>query len=98
MRLDSEIVALLAGETSEFILCGHTHIPRSVVTRSGQLIVNPGSVGLPTYNDAEPLPHVMENYSPHASYAILDCSTANAVVVSIFTLPMTSRKRQRLPV
>lgn len=28
------------------ILCGHTHLPRSVRLRDGRLVVNPGSVGL----------------------------------------------------
>ena len=36
------------------------------------LIVNPGSVGLPAYNDTRPLPHCMETGSPHARYAVID--------------------------
>jgi hypothetical protein len=34
--------------------------------------VNPGSVGLPAYDDELPVPHAMETGSPHARYAILD--------------------------
>lgn len=71
-RSDAEITKLLGGESSQVILCGHTHIPRTVLTNTGQLILNPGSVGLPAYTDEEPVPHSMENYSPHASYAILE--------------------------
>ena len=37
-------------------------------------MVNPGSVGLPAYTDAEPYPHAMESGSPHARYAILSWS------------------------
>lgn len=72
LRSDSEITALLHGQSSRAVMCGHTHIPRSVTTESGQLIVNPGSVGLPAYTDDEPVIHSMENYSPHASYAIIE--------------------------
>jgi putative phosphoesterase len=53
------------------ILCGHTHIPRAVRLDDGQLIVNPGSVGLQAYDDDRPYPHIMENGSPHARYAIV---------------------------
>ena len=74
LRDNSEILELLDGQPSEVIICGHTHTPRTVVTSSGQLIVNPGSVGLPAYTDQEPVVHSMENHSPHASYAILERS------------------------
>lgn len=53
------------------ILCAHTHVPRAVWIRTGQLIVNPGSVGLPAYTDTDPYPHSMEAGSPHARFAIL---------------------------
>lgn len=33
--------------------------------------VNPGSVGLPAYEDDLPFPHVVENGSPHARYYII---------------------------
>ena len=33
--------------------------------------MNPGSVGLPAYDDDLPYPHKMEAGSPHARYAIL---------------------------
>jgi predicted phosphodiesterase len=54
------------------ILCGHTHIPRLVRMRSGQLIVNPGSVGSQAYRGHHPVPHVLELGSPHARYAIVE--------------------------
>jgi putative phosphoesterase len=61
------------GETkSHFILCGHTHIPRVVEVPENILIVNPGSVGLPAYDDEFPEYHIMETGSPHARYAILE--------------------------
>ncbi len=53
------------------ILCGHTHIPRAVRLSDGRLIVNPGSVGCPAYDDDAPVFHKVETGSPDASYAIL---------------------------
>ncbi|MBK62717.1 MAG: YfcE family phosphodiesterase [Altererythrobacter sp.] len=59
-----------AGKASaRLILCGHTHVTRAVMLRDGRLIVNPGSVGLPAYEDDHPFPHAIENGSPFARYA-----------------------------
>lgn len=66
-----EITAKTGAETAALILCGHTHVPRSH-RHAGQLIVNPGSVGLPAYDDDRPWPHVMESGSPHARYTIAE--------------------------
>jgi predicted phosphodiesterase len=41
---------------------------------SGTIIVNPGSVGLPAYEDDHPVHHVMESFSPHTRYAVIDGS------------------------
>ncbi len=72
LRSDSAIMDLLNGQASRVVICGHTHTPRTVLTCSEQLIVNPGSVGLPAYTDDDPVIHSIENHSPHASYAILE--------------------------
>ena len=71
VRAEDEIARDLDGLTHPVVLCGHSHIPRLVRLASGQMIVNPGSVGLPAYADDTPVRHRMETYSPHASYAIL---------------------------
>ncbi len=76
VREDGEIVGLLGGASKPVIVCGHTHIPRLVRLANGQMIVNPGSVGLAAYSDALPVPHAMETYSPDASYAILEKTPA----------------------
>jgi len=57
------------------ILCGHTHVPRSVQLDDGRLVVNPGSVGLQAYADEHPHPHKAENGTPHARYAIVERRT-----------------------
>jgi putative phosphoesterase len=68
----TEIAQRLNEAVSPIMLCGHTHIPRIVETPQGILIINPGSVGLPAYDDETPEYHVMETGSPHARYAILE--------------------------
>lgn len=56
---------------ASLIICGHTHIPRMAQLSSGALLVNPGSVGCPAYDDVTPYPHVMQSGTPNASYAVL---------------------------
>jgi len=74
LRLASaqEIDERLGATRADLIVCGHSHVPRSVRTARGQLIVNPGSVGLPGYVASSPHAHVVENGSPDARYAIVE--------------------------
>lgn len=67
-----EIEALAAGIDFPLILCGHSHIPRLVRLSDGRLVVNPGSVGCPAYDDDLPYRHKVEAGHPFASYAILE--------------------------
>ena len=53
-------------------LCGHTHLPRAVRLDDGRFIANPGSVGLPAYEDDLPSYHVIETGTPHARYLIAE--------------------------
>ena len=73
VRPDADILADL-GEAAQWpvILCGHTHVPRVVQLENGPLLLNPGSIGLPAYDHDAPVPHFMETFSPHASYAVLE--------------------------
>ncbi|MEX1165263.1 MAG: metallophosphoesterase family protein [Hydrogenophaga sp.] len=70
-RLDNRL-----GPNIGLLACGHTHVPRSVRTANGLLIINPGSVGLPAYDDNHPLPqsryHRIETDIPDARYAVVD--------------------------
>jgi predicted phosphodiesterase len=72
VKTDNEILSLLGGITSPIILCGHTHIPRCVELSTGQIVINPGSVGLQAYKDEEPSPHSIQNYTSKASYVTLE--------------------------
>lgn len=72
LRDDGAVETLLEGVSAQVVLCGHTHVARQVQLRSGTLVVNPGSVGLPAYTDDEPRAHAMEAGSPHARYGVLE--------------------------
>lgn len=82
----AEITERLGQVRAEVIACGHTHVARSVRTLQGQLIVNPGSVGQPAYEDDYPYPHVVESGSPDARYAILE-KTQTGWTASLMTIP-----------
>ncbi|WP_275790391.1 metallophosphoesterase family protein [Pararhizobium gei] len=60
-----------AGVDFPVLLCGHSHIPRAVHLSDRRLLVNPGSVGCPAYDDDRPVRHKVETGSPDAAYAIL---------------------------
>ncbi|MCX8956068.1 metallophosphoesterase [Erwinia psidii] len=66
-----EITHRAGASDAKVILCGHTHLPRRVRLDNGCLLLNPGSVGLPAYADDNPYPHLIENGTPHARYAII---------------------------
>lgn len=71
LRVTVDIEASVAGIAQSVILSGHSHQPRTVYLPSCQLLVNPGSVGLPAYTMEAPVAYGMEAGSPHARYAVL---------------------------
>lgn len=101
----------LHAERATLILCGHTHVPRGVqvtapTTRTASVahaeaaprsitIVNPGSVGLPGYDDAHPDLHHVETGSPHARYAIVQ-KTAHGWQVDLRCVPYDFEPMARL--
>jgi predicted phosphodiesterase len=64
-------------QRARVIVCGHSHVARVTTVTSPDdnghaiVIVNPGSVGLPGYDDEHPHHHIVEAGSPHARYAIV---------------------------
>jgi putative phosphoesterase len=76
VRSEAAITELLTNVHQPVVVCGHTHVPRVVGLSYGQLVVNPGSVGLAAYDDVQPVRHRMETFSPHACYAILEKGSA----------------------
>ena len=77
VRPEQQIIERLGDVEESWILCGHTHVARLVALRNGKTILNPGSVGLPAYDDDAPVPHFMESFSPHARYATVEGQTVS---------------------
>jgi len=67
---DAEAEDRAGSARAGLILCGHTHVPRVRRLSGCRTVVNPGSVGLPAYEDSHPFPHKVEIGTPHARYAI----------------------------
>ncbi len=67
----AEVAGDLEGIGAGLVLCGHSHLPR-VMEAEGRLVVNPGSVGCPAYEDAEPAPHAVQNGAPEARWAVIE--------------------------
>jgi predicted phosphodiesterase len=72
-----------AGCDAALIFCGHTHIPRVAHLTTGQVIVNPGSVGIQAYDGHHPIAHRVEVGSPHARYAIAESAGAGWIIEQI---------------
>lgn len=90
-----EIESRLGGENSAVVACGHTHVPRSVKNARGQLLVNPGSVGLPAFFHDDPTLHCVQTGSPDARYAILE-RTASGWTANHLTVPYDHRSMAAL--
>ncbi len=75
-----DIAGRLGDVVSDVVACGHTHVPRSVRLATGQLIVNPGSVGLQAFSDEQSGFHIMETGSPDARYAIIEKTASGWLV------------------
>jgi len=62
---EAQVTDIAAALDYELLLCGHTHIPRSVRLADGRVIVNPGSIGMQLVRG-----------SPDARYAIIERRSA----------------------
>jgi predicted phosphodiesterase len=68
----SSILERLGKVQARMVLCGHSHQQHLIQLPDGPLMLNPGSVGCPSYDDPGNDPHVAEAGSPLARYAILN--------------------------
>ncbi|HEV8191888.1 MAG TPA: hypothetical protein VGP82_10450 [Ktedonobacterales bacterium] len=71
LRNTAAVEASAVAIAQPVVLSRHSHVPRTVALPGGELIVNPGSVGLPAYTMEMPVPYAMESGSPHARYVLL---------------------------
>lgn len=70
---DEDLIDKVKNIKERIILCGHSHVNRVVYLSNDQIILNPGSVGLPAYLGSEKYKYrfAMESMTPHAKYAIV---------------------------
>ncbi|MDR3453871.1 MAG: metallophosphoesterase family protein [Rhodoferax sp.] len=93
MARPAEVAARLAGSAAaqaSLALCGHSHLPRTMMVTDiaggrvgGTLCVNPGSVGLPAFDDDHVAFHVHETGAPHAHYALCERLPAGWAVAQV---------------
>ena len=81
------IAERLGGVAGSIILTGHSHLPSVVALDDGRTIINPGSVGLPAYDDPAEPAHVSEAGSPLARYAIITVEEGRLVRLDMIALP-----------
>jgi predicted phosphodiesterase len=77
------IAARLWRLEASLILCGHSHRPDLMRLPNGPLILNPGSIGCPAYEDTT---YVSESGSPHARYAIVVAKADGGLGVEMFAV------------
>lgn len=70
-RDDKEIIKLTDDIKSIFIMCGGSHLPQAKTLNSGQIVINPGSVGLQALKATYPSEHIIENNTADAAYSVL---------------------------
>ena len=93
LRGEDELSHILKDVRQKIILCGHSHMPRFLKT-GNKLIINPGSVGCPAYDDDDPAYHKMESGNPFAEYVVV--SIDKDVKVEHVTVPYDYESAARL--
>lgn len=72
LKQPQDIMNLVKEIPQNIIFCGHSHLSDIVYLPNGKVIVNPGSVGLPAYEEEEPFYYKMESGTPFANYTIVE--------------------------
>jgi predicted phosphodiesterase len=83
---EADVAAQARGLDYSLLLCGHTHIPRTLRLLDGRLVVNPGSVGMQLVRG-----------SPDARYAIMERRPAGWHT-ALFAVPYDHIEAARLAV
>ncbi|SDR60624.1 phosphoesterase, MJ0936 family [Rhizobiales bacterium GAS191] len=91
-----EVIAERLGKVdAKVVLCGHSHRVGLVQLARGQLVLNPGSVGGPAYDDPTPPAHVSESGSTLARYAVLEMSANSVTGVEFLAIPYAHEEAAR---
>ena len=72
----------LKGVKQKIVLCGHSHLPKIIHT-SARLIINPGSVGCPAFDDDSPVYLKVETFSNYARYCIVEILDGEVLIEQI---------------
>lgn len=92
----SEVEKRAGDVDADVMLCGHTHMPRSVRLPDGRRIVNVGSVGCPAYLDTRMQPNfIQQTGAPDARYAILT-KRQDDWIVNLRSVPYDTRDMIRI--
>lgn len=82
----AEVAARLGATAETLILCAHSHQPVIRQLPDGRVVVNPGSVGMPAYEDPTPPAHVCETGAPQARFAVLEVEAGRLVSADLVAL------------
>jgi len=101
IRKNTAIDTILNNIKQPVAVCGHSHVPR-IVDTGARLVINPGSTGLPAYDDDSPVEHCMESFTPRADYAVvtMDKGAVTAELVSVpydYEFPARLAEQNRRP-
>lgn len=92
-KKSDELESELKNVQEDLVLCGHTHVPKIIqLSGSGKFVVNPGSVGLPAYDDELPIYHKMESGTPLAKYMIIELEESRVNSFSQRHIPYNHEK------
>lgn len=72
LKQTEEIMNSVKDIPQHIIFCGHSHLPTIVYLPNNKIIINPGSVGLPAYEEVEPFYYKIESGTPFANYAVVE--------------------------
>jgi len=72
LKQTGEIMNLVKDIPQHIIFCGHSHLPTIVYLPNNKIIINPGSVGLPAYEEVEPFYYKIESGTPFANYTVVE--------------------------
>lgn len=86
LKNTNEIMSELEEVSQNIIFCGHSHLPMILYLPNNKIIANPGSVGLPAYEEEEPFYYKMESGNPFAKYMIVE-KRANRWVFEQVSIP-----------
>jgi len=72
IKQTEEIMNFVKDIPQNIIFCGHSHLPTIVYLPNNKIIINPGSVGLPAYEEEEPFYYKIESGTPFANYTVVE--------------------------